>query len=254
MKQRISRSRFLKFLWRRRKPLWEKTKRFFAEVHEELKTKFDIPQTKAAWYKIPRAFLISVFGWSWVEWTVERGYKRLTLFCIKLLPHDNLDAFELERIIKKYPSIRSIECIVAATLTRAPETVDKIYEYVACRRLHYYSNLLTDHAHSEKAYISLIKWRHNDILQRIEHKYDPTFLCWVALLFDRKHLFEQKYSLSDHDKLVHMIEYQFYSMEHDCIAFPTDKKEKILELLMERQREKLTRCVSHQGDTKKRKM
>ncbi len=254
MTQNVSRIRILKFLWRWRKPLWVKIRKGFSYIHNDLKTQFDIPSTKAAWYKTPRAFLISLFGWQWVEFAAQKGYKRLTVFFINLIPHDNLDHHDLEYIIKKHPSIRAIDCIVAATLTRPQETIETIFEYVAARRFHYYTNLLADHGTSEKAYISLIHWKHTSILERITHKYDPTFLCWVGLAFDCKDLFEHHYPLSNHDKLVGMIDHHFYSMDHDCITFPSDKKEQTFNLLHERQREKLMRCVSNQGDTKKRKM
>ena len=262
MKNRwAQRMKTARFVWKWRTKLWAKTKKIFNEIHKDIKIQFNIPNTHAALYKAPMAFVISIFGWEWVRFAAKIGHKRLTLFFVNLIPKSSIDEHELLRMVKSLPNIRSIDCIVAATLTREQKTVEEIFEYVTLRRYHYHSNALADFVVNENAYISLTQWKHETILERITGKYDPTFLCWVGLAFDRKTLFNQNYPLANHDQLLHMIECKFYGsgihknpFGSDYTLFPQHLKEQTLVFLQEQQRDKLMASVDQMGDTKKRKM
>ena len=253
--------RTARFVWKWRTKLWAKAKRIFKEIHEDIKVQFNIPKTYAALYKTPAAFVISIFGREWVRFAVKMGHKRLTLFFVNLMPKGSIDEYDLIYMIKRFSNTQSIDCIVAATLTGEQKTVDEIFEFVTLQRYHYHSNALADFAVNENAYISLVQWKHDAILERITHKYDPTFLCWVGLAFDRKTLFNQNYPLANHDQLLHMIECNFYGsgihknpFGNDYILFPQHLKEQTLMFLQQQQRNKLMACVEQMGDTKKRKM
>lgn len=250
----LSRIQLAKFLWKRRKQLWKKTKIEVKDIYTGAKEDFDIQSNISAVYKIPLMFFRLLIGISGSERAIKYGYKTPATFFVKIIPGSFSDQYFFRDCLDKFQRPKSIDCTVAALLTRPPEVINKIFQEVTFRRNHYCSNALADFAVDENAYIYLVQWQHNNILERITPKYDPEFLCWVGLLFDQSHLFNTYYPLSDHDHLADMIEHKFYSNHHHCIMFNEDKKEHALGLLRERQREKIMACVEHTGNTKKRKM
>lgn len=249
-----ARIKLAKFLWKRRKKLWKKIKIETKELYGIAKENFDIQSNISAAYKIPLGFFRLLIGNLGAERAIKYGYKTPATFFVKIIPDSFSDQYFFRDCLDKFQRPKSIDCTLAALLTRPPEVINEIFQEVTYRRNHYCSNALADFAVDENAYIFLVKWQHNNILERITPKYDPGFLCWVGLLFDQSHLFNTYYPLTDHDNLVDMIEHKFYSNHHHCIMFNEDKKEQALGLLRERQREKIMACVEHIGGTKKRKM
>lgn len=256
MKSKISRIRLLKFCWRRRKPLWIKTRKNFTEFWNNGKEFFNIEDNSSAFYKLPLIFLRAFISECGGEYCIKHGHKKSTLLLLNIAPENFIDEYFFYRAIRLYQNHQSIDCTVAALLKHAPHLVDKIYDHVTNYNFHYCTNALVDFSTSEYAFLQLIKWNHHDILQRVAHKYDPHLLCWGGLAFDQPQLFEQYYPHVNHHTIVNMIENQTYISAYNSshIYFPYCKKEQTLDFLCEKQHERIMIEVGEQRDTKKRKI
>lgn len=250
MNRAVTYFRAAQFVWRWRKNLYKKVKKCIREIHDELKTEFNIPQSPAALYKTPIAFLISLCGYSWVAWAVKNGHANLALHFMGKIPPDNIDLCYLKEWIQNYPKPISIDCIVSLVLSRQEHIQQEIFEYVTRNQFHYYSNKLADFVVNENAYFYLVEWKHTHILQRITPKYDPSFLCWIGLVLKQQQMFDDHYPLSNHDAVASMVQNRKLGRGY----LSDEDKEHHLHTLNSLQREKLLACIEDLGATKKRKL
>ena len=58
----------------------------------------------------------------------------------------------------------------------------------------------------EEFLVSLLRWHHTDTVHAIVDRYDPTFLTWVGLRFNRPDMYERFYPLCDHDRVRKMLD------------------------------------------------
>ena len=195
------------------------------------------------------------FFFTWVEQGIAKKDLRVVQRWGKHLKNE-LKAEHFEQWMNQFPGLDFSPCIIALFYFADKPTQKSVFETAAKHQRNFYCEAWSNIVR-EEFLASLLRWHHNDIIARVLDRYDPTFLTWIGLRFNRPDIYEKSYPLSDHDCVQKMLEERVFE-EQERIYWNLDyyrnQRDQNFAILNQLQREKLQALVGDLGETKRRKL
>lgn len=193
---------------------------------------------------------------AWVEQGIAAKNLRAVTRWGKHLKNE-LTGEHFEQWMSKFPGLDFSPYIIALFYFANSPTQKYVFEMAAKYQRSHYCEAWAQHIVREEFLASLLRWHHNDIIACVLNRYDPTFLTWVGLRFNRADIYETFYPISDHDRVREMLEERvFEEQEHTYWDLDYYKNQRTANfvILEQLQRKKLHNLVGELGETKRRKL
>lgn len=194
-----------------------------------------------------------LFAW------VEKGIRNNDMLAVKRWGkylRNELTREHFEHWMGKFPGLKFSGGIIELFYFADQDTQKKVFELAALCRRDYYCRAWA-HLAREEFLESLLRWHHDQVVDEVVDKYDPTFLTWIGLRFNRPEIYERFYLKADGDLVKHMLEHRvFEENEHTYwnLDYYAEQRAKNLETLQHLQRDKLNALVGDHGELKRRKL
>lgn len=162
-----------------------------------------------------------------------------------------------EQWMLKFPGLDFSSYIIEAFYFADTPTQKYVFELAAKHQRNYYCEAWAEKIVREEFLESLLRWRHNEIIGRVLERYDPTFLTWIGLRFNRPDIYETFYHACDHDRVQRMLEERVFEEQERTywnLDYYQNQRDENFAILAHLQRDKLNALVGTVGETARRKL
>lgn len=198
--------------------------------------------------------------WKFLFQRVEQGIAAKDLRAVqrwgKYLGNE-LNGKHFEQWMSQFPGLSFSPYIIELFYFADTPTQKHVFEMAARYQRSYYCQAWAQRIVREDFLVSLLRWHHNDIIKSVVSYYDPTFLTWVGMRFNRSDIYEQFYHMADHDQVRKMLEKRvFEEQEHTYwdLDYYKNQRTANFAILEQLQRKKLHNLVGKLGTTQRRKL
>lgn len=193
-----------------------------------------------------------------IDWSVKQGWVAGAKWLGRRLESHAFTAQHFHHWMATYWREPQMACTIELFYCAHMDVQKRVFETVShCHRTPYLRPWATTVV-EEYVFVSLLRWRHWDLLEEIIELYDPTFVTWVGLRFSRPEVYVRFYPRSRHDEVFHMLNHRVLEeSEHQYwnAWFRVEERERANAVLEELQKNKLVQMVDMEDQpNKKRKI